>query len=265
METWALAAAAYGAAVAGSVLIRPVDGRTRAAVAAAAVAYAALAVWAGAREEAWVHLLAPGAALLVGYWLPERVFDRPQAAVEARLAAQDARLFARLDLDRRLVRAPIVWLEILEATYASDYVLVGGGALLAAAAPGLSAAEYWAVVLPAELACYAALPWIRTRPPRAVEGPGVLARRGLVMRRVNEGILGRLSVQVNTIPSGHVAGAVASALALSTLSAWLGAAAGSLAAGIAIAAVLGRYHYAADVVSGAVVAVLAWLLAGPAV
>ena len=45
---------------------------------------------------------------------------------------------------------------------------------------------------------YAALPWLRSRPPRILEGHGVIAERAPVLRRLNVTILDRAGVQANT-------------------------------------------------------------------
>jgi membrane-associated phospholipid phosphatase len=67
-------------------------------------------------------------------------------------------------------------------------------------------------------------------------------------------------VQANTIPSGHVAGAVAAGLAVISVSATAGWVLLGLALMIAVSAVVGRYHYAVDCVLGALVAVAAAFL-----
>ena len=61
-----------------------------------------------------------------------------------------------------------------------------------------------------------------------------------------------------TIPSGHVAGALATALAVGTVMPGAGAVLLGLALSIAVASVLGRYHYLTDSGLGAVIAVAAW-------
>jgi membrane-associated phospholipid phosphatase len=78
----------------------------------------------------------------------------------------------------------------------------------------------------------------------------------------NASILRTASHQFNTFPSGHVA--VAIAVALSVLPVWRAAAVifGVIAAGIAVGAAIGRYHYGIDVLVGALVGVAAAMLAG---
>ena len=112
----------------------------------------------------------------------------------------------------------------------------------------------------AELASYATLPWVQTRPPRALDDQMIIATRHVAVRRLNEFILRHGSVQVNTFPSGHAAGALATALAVAAVSPAAGWAFGVLALGIVAGSIVGRYHYAADSVAGLLVAVAAWSL-----
>ena len=137
---------------------------------------------------------------------------------------------------------------------------MGLGAIIAATAGTDRIADYWSLVLASELACYGALPWLRSRPPRTLEEPGVMERRAPLVRRLNVSILDRASVQANTLPSGHVAGAVAAALGVWPVDAAAGALLLVIAGAIAIAAVVGRYHYVVDCVAGASVALAAWSL-----
>ena len=116
---------------------------------------------------------------------------------------------------------------------------------------------YWATVFTADLVCYAALPWIQTRPPRVVEG--LDPRGGTGLRPFNLQLLDRTSIQANTVPSGHAATAVAVGLAV--FDAWplAGTILLVVAMGITVATVLGRYHYAIDSLLGVAVAVVSWV------
>ena len=261
MAPWGLVAGGYGVALALTAIgLRGVARRPIACVASAA--YALLGLGAATVDAVWVHLLVPGALLLVGYWLSGFFFGTPQPWLERWLLASDRWAFARLRLDRALGAAPRWVLELLEASYTADYIVVGGGALLLLPHGAGALERYWSVVLAAELTCYAALPFLRSRPPRALEPPGVIARRAPVLRALNTAILDRASVQANTLPSGHVAGALAAALAVMPFNASAGWVFVVMTLLIAISATVGRYHYAIDCVLGGVVAVIAWALMG---
>jgi membrane-associated phospholipid phosphatase len=105
------------------------------------------------------------------------------------------------------------------------------------------------------LSSYAPLPWLRSRPPRALEAS--LAAHPF-FRRLNTAILDNASVQANTLPSGHVSGAVAAAFGILTVNVTAGWAVMIVAGVIAIAAIAGRYHYVVDCVAGAAVAAAVW-------
>jgi hypothetical protein len=80
------------------------------------------------------------------------------------------------------------------------------------------------------------------------------------MRKLNTTILHHASVQANTLPSGHVSGAVAAALGVMAVDPVAGWGLMGVAGLIAIAAIAGRYHYVVDCVAGAVVAATFWSL-----
>jgi membrane-associated phospholipid phosphatase len=110
-------------------------------------------------------------------------------------------------------------------------------------------------VLITDFVCFGMLPWIQTRPPRALEAAQPWSSG---IRSFNVSLLGRLSIGVNTVPSGHAAEALAAALLLSSapasVSVWVWAAAAAISAG----AVFGRYHYAVDAFAGWIVALIVW-------
>jgi hypothetical protein len=253
-----------------AALTLPVKRRPVALV--AAIAYALLAGGAGTFAGSfWVNLLVPGALLLAGYWLGGLLFHAPQRRLEQWLLETDRALGA----DRWMQRLPRPLVELLELSYAADYVVVGGGAIFAATAGVEAVSYYWTMVLTSELASFAPLPWVRSRPPRVVEAAEAAAAvqvwaalnqkaltqpRMSYFRRVNVAILNNASVQANTLPSGHVSGAVAAAfgvMAVNPTAGWLTMIAAML---IAIAAVAGRYHYWIDCAAGAAVAFLVWIL-----
>jgi membrane-associated phospholipid phosphatase len=256
MAAWGWIAGGYGVFLMLTAISLSQVPRRAVAIAGTA-AYACVAFGAATLPNFWVHLFVPGGLLLAGYWLSGLLFGIPQAWLERWLDATDRWTFASLRVDHWLRAAPMWMLELLEAAYVADYVVVGAGAIISAAAGHEVVSRYWTIVLAAELACYAALPFLRSRPPRSIEAPGVIARRAPLVRRLNVAILDRASVQANTIPSGHVAGAVAAALAVMFVSATAGSILLVIAVLVSVSAVVGRYHYAVDCALGALVALAA--------
>jgi hypothetical protein len=84
--------------------------------------------------------------------------------------------------------------------------------------------------------------------------------RRLFSRRLNLLTLRLASIQVNTLPSAHAAGAVATALAVGTVAPAAALGFHLLAAGIVAGSVLGRYHFIVDSVLGIAAAVAAYFL-----
>jgi membrane-associated phospholipid phosphatase len=120
--------------------------------------------------------------------------------------------------------------------------------------------QFWTAVLLATLTCYAVYPLFPLTPPRVLfrdlPGPAVEP----LLRKVNFWILDRYSVQACIFPSGHVAAVTAVALSLRAhLPRWGGVFL-FITTSVAVATVVGRYHYAADALAGALVGVGAFLL-----
>ncbi len=203
----------------------------------------------------------PGGYLLVGYWAAGVLYRGPDTALEARLQALDARLFHRLG--PAVLRAPRAVLECLELAYLLCYPLVPAGlAALYLSGRRAHADAFWTVVLAAAFAAYAVLPLAGTRPPRALGSEGWIDRRSIALRAVNLRVLDRGSIHVNTFPSGHAASAWAAALSVTVVPGHVWLAFAAIAACIGAGAIVGRYHYALDVLLGIAVAIVAFAVAG---
>jgi hypothetical protein len=222
---------------------------------AGAVAFAGLAasVWGGFAETFWVRsLILPPLVLLLSYWASGLLWTGPMPRIERWLASWDT----RLHVPATVARMPRLVILLLEAAYAGVYPLIPialGLHLWFAADP--DADRFWAVVLITDFVCFGALPWIQTRPPRALDTAQPWTSG---LRTFNVGLLGRLSIGVNTVPSGHAAEALAAALLLAdapvAIAVWMWIAAAAISAG----AVYGRYHFAVDAVAGWLVALVVW-------
>lgn len=229
-------------------------GRAATAIAAIGVPLAALATTTLPGLRDWL----PGIYLLTGYWLSGFFYSGPMTGVEQSLSMVDRWIFDRLEIDRRVRGAPRLILECLELSYLWCYPLVPSGLLALLAAGRRDLADwYWSVVLAAELSCYGVLPWIQTRPPRVIERDIAIDARSVLLRRVNRAVLDCGSIRVNTFPSGHAAGALAAALAVTPVGLMEASAFALLALSIATASVIGRYHYAADSFAGLLFAIIA--------
>jgi membrane-associated phospholipid phosphatase len=196
--------------------------------------------------------------LLAGYWLPALLVGESSGRLERRLLDLDRRLFGADGLARFERSAPRALLEYLQGAYLLCYAVVPAGyvCLVLAGHDPKVIDRFWSVVLLAAFTCYGFLPWFPTRAPRAIE-PSLGASRSSI-RRLNLAVLNRASVQWNTFPSGHTAASLATALAVGSYMPLAGVVLGVLAVSIAAGSVVGRYHYAADAIAGAAVAILAF-------
>ena len=207
--------------------------------------------------------LSPAASAIVRYWSPVPFMLLAYWQAGQFFVAPDLKLQARLEeLDRRwlgtLVAHP--WRgglgQYLEFAYLFCYPVVPLAlAALYLGGNAASADEFWRVVLPASYFCYAMVPFLQTLPPRVREEAHTFGAMPGWLRKLNLTILRRASIHANTFPSAHVAASLAAALAVlrylpgeGTVFLWI-------AASIAAGAVLRRYHFALDVLIGALVAV----------
>ena len=128
--------------------------------------------------------------------------------------------------------------------------LPGGFAALALTGHSERANRYWTMVLAADLGAFAPLSFFQTRPPWALEPPPKLRASGI--HRLASYVVKRGTTGVNTFPSGHVAVTIAVAAGVMSSLPVTGAILLGVAASIGVACVVGRYHYAMDVIAGAV-------------
>jgi len=189
--------------------------------------------------------------LVAGYWIPALLVPSPDhvGRFESWLVRADERW-------RRFAIGPPAWATpLLELSYLLCYVLVPAAFVLVWTQGTMADVDrFWTTVLLAGFVCYGSLPWLISRPPRSVTAP---AGRDARVRGINEFVLARVSHGLNTFPSGHVAVSLAAALEVVPISQPAGMALLAIASAIAAGAVVGRYHYAVDVLLGAAIAIAA--------
>ena len=251
MLLWQSASLAFFAYLAlAADLQRGVPRRARLRVWAGSALGAALAVSASRLPDAGIAntWILPPAILLLGYWTSGLLFVAPMPAIERRFVAIDT----ALNIQAIAARTPRVVAELLEFAYTGVYPLVPL-ALWIAMQVHVTPARFWTVILVIDYICFGMLPWIQTRPPRAlgIDAPWRSRWRAFNLRVVESG-----SIQVNTFPSGHAAEALAAALLVLGASGSLVTLMFAAAIGVSAGAVLGRYHYAADAIAGWAVALI---------
>jgi membrane-associated phospholipid phosphatase len=199
---------------------------------------------------------------LVPYWQTGQFFLRPNPGIQARLLAFDRWLLPEIAAQSGTARSPIGFL--LEMAYLFCYPLVplGLAAIYLAGLRG-EAASFWLVLLVSTYICYAVTPFVPAFPPRSLVGaqsaepPSTNTNKG---RRFNRWILQRGSIHAISFPSAHVASAFAIALVLLRYAWPLGVVFLVIAILISLGAVIGRYHYALDVLLGAVTSLAVFLI-----
>ena len=241
-----------------ALLVRlPAARRIAVWLAAAFVFVAAMAI--GARSSAWIVLVLrdwfPGLVILIAYFATGAFYVAPSPRVEAWLIGWDDRLIG----NRSFESVPSVLRVYLDLVYDFCFLLIPAGfAFLLWVGGAKWADRFWTLVSAAEYAAFGTLPWLQARPPWAIE-----ARRAqdqTAMRRFSLRWVRRTTIGANTFPSGHASGSLAVALALVPVAPWAAAVFAVLAVSIAVASVVGRFHYAIDAITGLLLALGLWAL-----
>jgi hypothetical protein len=244
--SWSVASVPYFIYIAAVAMFsRDLPASSRARSAGSAVVGLALALAAALTDVYWLRaLILPPIVLLIAYRASGFLWRGPMFGIEAKLVAADQ----ALGIPVLVRRTPRIVAEFLEFAYLGVYPLIPIAlALHLTYSPAPDADLFWTVVLVTDYVCFAMLPFIQTRPPRALETADPWSAR---LRGLNLRILHHASTRMNTIPSGHAAEALAAALLVLAAPAPIVAAMFVAAAAISVGAVLGRYHYSIDIITG---------------
>jgi membrane-associated phospholipid phosphatase len=193
----------------------------------------------------------PCLLMLIVYWQAGRFFGKPHEKFQGWLVEFDRRWIGAL-LDRWSRQWNTTWIgTYFELAYLLCYALIPCGvAVLYWANHRGAVDQYWATVLPSSYLCYLLVPFAQSLPPRLLLGTGSAPFSQHTVRSLNLFILRRASIHLNTFPSAHVAATVGASLVLIRWVPAVGVLFLVIALSIAAAAVLGRYHYAMDVILG---------------
>jgi membrane-associated phospholipid phosphatase len=253
---WPLASALFFAyaAAAAALLPRLPSGRRRRAASLAIPGFLLSLAAPSLVHRAILHdWLLPPALLLLAYWSSGALFVAPMPRAETALMRLDRRLGVR----QAAGMLPRAAAELLELAYLGVYPLIPAALVLhVLLTPQPDPAHFWTVILITDYICFATLPWVQTRPPRALEAADPWQSS---VRSFNRRLHQAASIRVNTFPSGHAAEALAAALLVSGAPAPVFAAMLIAALCISAGAVLGRYHYALDALTGWAVGLGVWL------
>ena len=202
---------------------------------------------------------APLLYVSVGYYLTGRLVVQPSAALEQWLMRWDRRFLG--NPTTRFEAWPRWLVTYLEIVYVFCFLLLPGGFLaLVLSGHGALANHYWSYVLAADLGAFAPLSVFQTRPPWMVEPRPGLSAPGV--HRFAARMVENATIRANTFPSGHVAVSFAVAAGVRDVLPGIAALLAVLSCSIAVACVVGRYHYVMDVLTGALLAAVVVLILG---
>jgi PAP2 superfamily protein len=198
------------------------------------------------------------ALLLVPYWQTGEFFVGPNVQIQDRLAAFDRWLLPRVAATSGTARTRLGW--SMEVAYLFCYPLVPLG-LLTLYVAGLRSyvSNFWFVVLVSTYICYAITLFVPALPPRVLIGAEAASTPQGKARIFNRWILTHGSIHAISFPSAHVASAMAVSLVLLRVVPLAGLAFLAISIWISIGAVVGRYHYALDVLLGAATTLVVFL------
>ncbi|HTS60673.1 MAG TPA: phosphatase PAP2 family protein [Candidatus Acidoferrales bacterium] len=203
----------------------------------------------------------PASLVLLVYWQAGEFFAGPNQPFQDRLERLDEHIAGPLLrwVARRRARTWIA--AALELAYVLCYPMIpmSMGTLYVLRA-ARNADYFWTVVLIATYSSYCLLPFLQSLPPRMFKEPWLTPLPHNPIRALNLYLLRHASIHANTFPSAHVAASAAAALVILPLAPWpIGALFAAIATGIAFGTFAGRYHYAADSITGVAVALLVFL------
>ena len=224
--------------------------RRRATVMGLCIAIAAAVVVIGQNGSDLLRRWLPHGYLIAGYWVPALLTHSLTRATrfERWLHGSDEQCRPLLP------RIPAPLAHVTELAYLLCYPLVPASFIVVnSIGTADNVDRFWLAVLTAGYACYATLPWLLSRPPRLL----AVSPASRDLGAVNAFVLGRVSHQLNTFPSGHVAVSCAVAGALWAVSPGAGFTVTLIAGAVALGAAAGRYHYIVDVLLGAAVGMAA--------
>ena len=206
----------------------------------------------------------PVPLLLFPYWQVGQFFTGADPLTERRLANFDRALFRALGVAPAQTSIGHASATYLEFVYLMVYPLIPlGVATLYILSSRQFVNYYWIVVLLSIYISLAITPFVRAMPPRVLESYEKFRMPLSKLGAVNRFILLRGGIQAITFPSAHVTSAIAASLVLLRVAPWAGLIFLLISISIAIATVLGGYHYAADALLASLVAIVVFAATFP--
>jgi len=207
----------------------------------------------------------PVPLLLFPYWQVGQLFTGADPLTEKRLANFDRALFRALGVAPAQTSIRLALATYLELAYLMVYPLIPlGVATLYITRSRQFVNYYWIVVLLSTYISLAITPFVRAMPPRVLETYEKFRMPPSKLGAINRFILRHSGIQAITFPSAHVASAIAASLVLLRVAPWAGLIFLLISVSIAIATVVGGYHYSADALLASLVAIVVFAVTFPA-
>jgi len=207
----------------------------------------------------------PVPLLLFPYWQVGQLFTGADPLTEKRLANFDRALFRALGVAPAQTSIHPALATYLEFAYLMVYPLIPlGVATLYITSSRQFVNYYWIVVLLSTYISLAITPFVRAMPPRVLETYEKFRMPPSKLGAINRFILRHGGIQAITFPSAHVASAMAASLVLLRVAPWAGLIFLLISVSIAVATVVGGYHYAADALLASLVAIVVFAATFPA-
>jgi membrane-associated phospholipid phosphatase len=199
--------------------------------------------------------------ILIGYWAMGWFASPPLGALQSELVSLDRLLLNNANLQGLIEAAGSFFPAMLETMYLLLYAIPPLClAILYACGERSQAPRFLLLVFAGTFTAYALLPYFPVISPRVAFPSADLPHYNGMARTVNTWLLDHLDISTGVLPSGHVAVAFSSALALADVfraRPWFGRCALGAAGLVFLATVYGRYHYSVDgLISIALVSVI---------
>jgi membrane-associated phospholipid phosphatase len=256
---------AYFLYLAALSLFKPVPAAGCAMLLAIPPLLAAALRWESIHSRPWsrtARLWAPIPLLLAAYSALEWFAVPPIEPLQRRWLAWDNYLLLDLGLRAAVESLGPVLPFLIESAYLLLYVLpFAAFALVTRAGDASAPPRFLRVLLAGTLCAYSLIPLVPVASPR-VEFPrhAPPSFEGFP-RSLTTSLLDRLDIDTSVFPSGHVAVAASTVLALHTVLRFrrrFVAAAAVYAATVYLATIYGRYHYAADGAASVLIVLACW-------
>jgi membrane-associated phospholipid phosphatase len=220
--------------------------------------------WLNPRAASVIRDWLPVLLLLFPYWQVGQFFTEADPVAEKRLAMFDHTFFRAFGIAPAETSVGPATGMFLELAYLMVYPLMPLGlATLYATHSRQFVNYYWIVVLLATYLCLAITPFVPAMPPRALDSYERFRMPPSKLGAVNRFILRHGSIQAITFPSAHVASSMAVSLVLLRVQPWAGLIFLFIALSIALATVMGGYHYAADALLALLLAIVVFAATYP--